>query len=417
MASIAKDPGGRRRILFVGADGKRRTVRLGKVSQESALTVKVRIERLVAAQFTTAGLDNDTSRWVEEIEPILYDRMAAVGLLPKRAYKDGIAVATFAEQFIEQRSDVKPQTLITYRNVQRNLADYFGKTKLLTEVTAIEADRWRIYLKTTEKLSPSTVGKRVRIARMIFGNAVKHKLLRVNPFVGIKATDSANRERMHFVTRQDAQAVLDACPDTEWQLLFALSRYGGLRCPSEHLALKWADVDWERSRIRVRSEKTEGQGKAFRWVPIFPELRPYLEAADELAVRGAIYVIARYRDTNSNLRTHLNRIIDRAGIKAWPRLFQNLRASRGTELANEYPAHVAADWLGHSVKVASKHYWQTTEAHFEKAARNAAQQAGELGGMEGHPQRAIVKKAEKTVNLRAPATSKVAQAGLEPARR
>ena len=37
----------------------------------------------------------------------------------------------------------------------------------------------------------------------------------------------------------------------------ALSRYGGLRCPSEHLALKWSDVDWDKSRIRVPSPKTE----------------------------------------------------------------------------------------------------------------------------------------------------------------
>jgi integrase len=66
--------------------------------------------------------------------------------------------------------------------------------------------------------------------------------------------------------------VIDACPDAEWRLIFALSRFGGLRCPSEHLALTWPDVDWERDRFRVDSSKT-----GLRWVPIFPELRPYLE--------------------------------------------------------------------------------------------------------------------------------------------
>jgi integrase len=48
---------------------------------------------------------------------------------------------------------------------------------------------------------------------------------------------------MRFVTREEAHAVMDACPDAEWRLLFALSRFGGLRCPSEHIALRWADVD------------------------------------------------------------------------------------------------------------------------------------------------------------------------------
>ncbi len=30
---------------------------------------------------------------------------------------------------------------------------------------------------------------------------------------------------------------------TQWRLIFALSRYGGLRCPSEHLALRWGHID------------------------------------------------------------------------------------------------------------------------------------------------------------------------------
>lgn len=36
MASISRDPGGYRRVLFVAADGTRKTIRLGKVSQRLA---------------------------------------------------------------------------------------------------------------------------------------------------------------------------------------------------------------------------------------------------------------------------------------------------------------------------------------------------------------------------------------------
>ena len=41
----------------------------------------------------------------------------------------------------------------------------------------------------------------------------------------------------------------------------------------------------------------------------------------------------RYRDANANLRTRLARIIERAGLEVWPKLFQNLRLTRETELA------------------------------------------------------------------------------------
>ena len=68
MASISKDPGGRRRIIFKGGDNKRRAIRLGKVSQETALSVKVKVERLVAAQITGHALDNETAAWVARLD-------------------------------------------------------------------------------------------------------------------------------------------------------------------------------------------------------------------------------------------------------------------------------------------------------------------------------------------------------------
>ena len=57
----------------------------------------------------------------------------------------------------------------------------------------------------------------------------------------------------------------------------------------------------------------------------------------------------------------------RAGITPWPKLWQNMRASRETELVDRFPAHVVSAWIGHTVAVAEKHYLQVTEAHFAAA--------------------------------------------------
>ena len=105
---------------------------------------------------------------------------------------------------------------------------------------------------------------------------------------------------------------------------------------------------------------------------MFPELRPYLEEAFEIAQPGAVHVITRYRDTKQNLRTHFKRIIRRAGLKLWPRLFQNLRASRETELAETYPLHVVCKWIGNTAKVAVDQYLQVTEDYFRRAAKSGA---------------------------------------------
>lgn len=115
-------------------------------------------------------------------------------------------------------------------------------------------------------------------------------------------------------------------------------------------------IDWDRGRITVHSPKTEHhEGGATRQIPIFPELREPLESVYFAALEtGELpeYVITRYRDRNANLRTQLERIIRRAGLKPWPKLFQNLRSTRETELTEKYPIQVVCEWIGNSAAVA-----------------------------------------------------------------
>ncbi|MFN7730406.1 MAG: hypothetical protein ACK5OB_00790 [Pirellula sp.] len=51
---------------------------------------------------------------------------------------------------------------------------------------------------------------------------------------------------------------------------------------------------------------------------------------------------------NSNFRTAFMRLLRRAGVPAWPRLFPSMRASRQPELQREFPIHVVCSWLGNS---------------------------------------------------------------------
>lgn len=58
----------------------------------------------------------------------------------------------------------------------------------------------------------------------------------------------------------------------------------------------------------------------------------------------------------------------KAQLKPWPKLFQNLRSSRETELTQKFPLHVVCAWMGNSQAVAAKHYLQVTDDHFKAAA-------------------------------------------------
>ena len=137
------------------------------------------------------------------------------------------------------------------------------------------------------------------MAKQFFRDAVRRRLIAENPFDGMKGCMvKGNAAREFFISGEMAAAVLNACPDWQWRLIFALSRFGGMRCPSEHMGLRWIDVDLLGGKFKptpamlIHSPKTEHhEGHESRVVPIFPELRPYLEEAWEQAEEGEVYVI------------------------------------------------------------------------------------------------------------------------------
>jgi len=132
---------------------------------------------------------------------------------------------------------------------------------------------------------------------------------------------------------------------------------------------------------------------ASRQIPLFPELLPHLRQAFEEAEPGTEFIITRYRETNQNLRTLLAKIVKRAGLEPWPKLFHNLRSTRETELADKYPLHVVCAWIGNSQPIAAKHYLQVTDDHFSQAAEAPAQAAGvpasALDGRSAQPEQAL----------------------------
>src|SRR5438093_6665165 len=296
MASLSRDSNGTRRIQFVAQDGKRKAIRLGNVTQKQAETVLLTVEHLVAATFTGHPLDAETAKWVADRDDKLASKLANIGLIPKREETHG-RLGEFIDSYLAGRTDIKPRTRVSLLQVRGNLVEYFGENKPLRDITAGDADEWRRWLLTREKpLGDNTVRRRAGRAKQLFRAAQRKRVIAENPFADMRdCTVRANKAREYFLSLEDAVKVLQACPDHEWRLIFALARFGGLRTPSETLALRWNDVDWERGRLLVHSPKTEHhEGKETRWIPLFPELREHLEAAFDRAPEGTEFVITRY---------------------------------------------------------------------------------------------------------------------------
>lgn len=376
MASISNDPGGRRRILFMAPDESRKAIRLGKCDRRSAESIARHVEALLAAQIGGQPVPRDSAAWLAGIGASLRDKLAAVGLIeaPRRA-----ALGGFLRSYILSRPDVKPATLEVWQQPCRNLTEFFGDDKPLRNITTGDCDQFKAWL-LTQDLATATVAKRLSFARTFLHVARKHKLIDENPFSEVKIPAANVGARQRFIDRDALQKLFDVANPT-WRIIIALCRFGGLRCPSEVLSLEWRHVDWGRNRMTVPSPKTDRyDGKGSRTIPVFPELRTYLEEAEELAEPGQTHVVggehlAKAQGPNGwrncNLRTTFGKLIKRAGLEPWPRLFHNLRSSRETELLESFPVHVVALWMGHDAKVSLKHYAQTTEEHFDRAATGA----------------------------------------------
>jgi len=267
---------------------------------------------------------------------------------------------------------VKESTRTRYAQTKRLLLEHFDKDHPLESITPRDADKWRSALEA-KGFAPAKIARDVSVARMFFKQAVRWAMIPRNPFEGVRAGAQTNRDRMYYLTPEDSHKLIEAAPDADWRCIIALARFGGLRCPSEVLGVRWGDIDWDQNRMLVRSPKTERHaGKGERMVPLFPELQTILQDAFDRAPEGAEFVVNRYRDTSANLRTHLNRIINLAGLTAWPRLFNAMRASRATELAAQYPAAICTAWMGHTQAIAEAHYHMVRDEDYARAASTTA---------------------------------------------
>jgi integrase len=367
MASVSRDANGTRRVLFTNAAGERKAIRLGRVTAKAAESFRLRVEALVEAQLLRQPLHADLAAWVADLPDAMHDRLVRAGLATSRTKAAPVTLGELLARFVGTAS-VKPGTLAAYNQTTSSLREHFGDDAPVASITTADADAWRKAI-ADSGLAPATVAKRVHVARAIFKRATRWTIIPASPFADLRAGSQANPDRAHYVPVADVRAIIDACPDAEWRAIVALSRFAGLRCPSEIVGLRWGDVDFARNRLTVRSPKTAGHdGHAVRVVPIDPALRTILHDLFDAAQVGVEAVVPRLRYASANLRTMLHKIMTRAGVKPWPRAFHNMRASCATDWVERFPAHVVAGWLGHSPMIAARHYLQTRDVHFDLAA-------------------------------------------------
>lgn len=361
MASLIDRPNGHRWVQFKHA-GQRHTVRLGPVTRAAGREVKSQIEFILQSKLTGEPLPRGTVRWLSELSPEIRKKLAATGLVAATHDERAETLTQLIEYVARQYEENPANTRRNMRRAADALVEKFGKSRSIDSITTGDADEFRRRLRR-QGLGETTVTAICKKAKTHFSMALKKRWIGENPFADMKGWTHTDEDRRFFIDRAMVAKLMRVC-EPKWQLIIALARFGGVQAPSEMLALRWEWVDWEADRFTVYKPKTD----TFREVPIFPELKPYLEKGWELAGDGAEFVVDAGQGRGEKaLYSAFRKRIERAGITPWPKLFVNLRSSRETELVEEYPVHVAAAWLGNSPQVAAKHYLQVTDAHFSRA--------------------------------------------------
>jgi integrase len=355
------------KIRWSDGDGKTRQICVSGLNQRQAENFARHCGVLNAAKISNSSdIDRQTSLWLQGLGQSLHDKLAAAGLVEQRRC---FTVAEWVGQYIEGRA-VKDRTRIIMRQAAGNLLARLGDLPIqsVTESHAVAFKAWLVSA-SGAGLAENTARRRCGHARQFFAAAMREGLTERNPFAAVSVAVGAASGKHRFITADDTRRILDACPCQDWRTIVALARWGGLRCPSEVLALTWADIDWKENRISVPEPKVEHHaGRGRRVVPLFPELREVLADAFELAAEGAVFVVNRYRDGRAtNMRTTFGKILDRAGVPRFERPFCNLRSSRVTELRQKFDPKVVATWLGHSESISTKHYTQVRPEDFAAA--------------------------------------------------
>src|SRR5262249_30566793 len=127
---------------------------------------------------------------------------------------DSAQLGDFIDSYIAKRTDAKPRTLLNLRMFGDRLINFFGRDKNLADIKRSDADDWVLFLE--QEYAVATVGRTVKGARQYFKVACRAEIIACNLFEDLKAGSHPDKERQHFVTREDTRRVIEGCPDVEW---------------------------------------------------------------------------------------------------------------------------------------------------------------------------------------------------------
>jgi integrase len=159
----------------------------------------------------------------------------------------------WADKFLE--SVPHPNTRAGYTIGVAHLQDFFGENIKLSDISVARIEEFK-QRRLAAGVKPSTVNRNLSVLRRMLTLAGRQRLVSRNPFAEVQLLEELkHRRRPHILTWEEQNKIL-AVATPHLRALIILLTETGLRVNKEALALKWDNVDFQKSQLAVQDSKT-----------------------------------------------------------------------------------------------------------------------------------------------------------------
>jgi integrase len=212
------------------------------------------------------------------------------------------------------------------------------------------------------RVAPKTVRNAIATlsALLRFAASPQRRWAAGNAAAGVELPAAPESDEVRYLDLDELDLAIAHAPAGPFQdldrALWRTAAMTGLR-RGELLALRWSDVDWLASRIRVRRNYVRGEfgtpksRRSTRSVPMAREVAVALERLSATTERSGAALVFGHPQTGEPLHTagvgrRFKRGLEAAGLV--PHRFHDLRHTFGTTMAAAgVPMRTLQEWMGH----------------------------------------------------------------------